>query len=59
MGVIKNAVASVKKAVTKKVIEKVEVVATVEVKNEVCPNCNNSGSQCSTCSPVFRDTFGE
>ena len=31
----------------------------VEVKNEVCPNCNNSGSQCSTCSPVFKDTFGE
>ena len=55
MSIIKKAVASVKKAVAKKVPE----IAKVEVKNEVCPNCNNSGSQCSTCSPVFKDTFGE
>jgi len=51
--------------VAKKVVDlvkgkkEVKVVKAKQVEEVACSNCDNSGAQCSTCSPVFRDTFGE
>ena len=53
--VVKKVVASVKKVISKPVVE----VAKVEVKLLGCYNCDNSGKQCSVCTPVFEDTFGK
>ena len=53
--VVKKVVASVKKVISKPVVE----IAKVEVKENVCSNCENSGKQCSVCTPVFEDTFGK
>jgi hypothetical protein len=35
------------------------VVEKAEVKEAGCSNCDNNGAQCSSCTPPFRDTFGE
>lgn len=33
------------------------VKKTEEVQTVVCDNCQDSGVQCSVCTPVFTDTF--
>lgn len=49
-------------SVVSKLIEKVTkkkvVVKKAEVEEVTCSNCDGS-TQCSVCTPVFRDTFGE
>lgn len=55
MGRPKKIVEAIIEAVSPKKI----VVEKAEAKEASCSNCDNSGVQCSTCTPAFRDTFGE
>ena len=55
MGRPKKIVEAIIEAVSPKKV----VVEKVEVKETDCSNCDNSGSQCSSCTPAFKDTFGE
>lgn len=54
MGIAKRVVDKVKEVVKPKTV-KVNKVEEVKI---TCSNCDGS-TQCSVCSPVFRDTFGE
>jgi hypothetical protein len=35
-----------------------EITETPKPKKAKCDNCDDSGRQCSVCTPIFVDTFG-
>lgn len=48
--------------IVKKVVQAIK--GKPEIKKEVqeeskCNNCEGSGAQCSSCTPIFSDTFGK